>query len=183
MLMLLKRVLAVGLMLGCTSAWAANWSFDASSAALKFIVTGIGGAHGKFAAFSGTAKYDPSQLKDLKVNLNIDATSMDAGAKTLAYQGESVFFVDKYKSLNFVSTQIVPQGQYAAKMKGILTMRGVSKPIEWDLKVDQSQSNDKYVTFKAVTTIQRSQWNMNGYASMASDKVDLIIQGRLIAAS
>lgn len=179
MFKLAKLVAGMGVLLACTSTWAGNWGFDASNASLRFLVGGLGGANGKFTAFNGVVKYDPAQLKDLKVNLNIDATSMDAGAKTIAYRGESVFYIEKYKSLNFTSTQVVPLSKNTAKLKGILTLRGVSRPIEWDVKLDPSK-DEKSVVFKAVTSIQRSLWKVDGYSAVASDKVDLIIQGRLL---
>lgn len=179
MLKSVKWVMGLGLLLTYSVAWAANGSLDSGSSSIKFFLSGVGGTTGKFAKFSGAAEnYDPAQLQRLKVNIQIDGHSLDAGSKTGIYKSESIFHIEKYPQLSFVSTQVIPQGVNIAKMKGNLTMKGTTKPVEWVMRIDPNRSNQQYVYFKANTNIQRSQWKVDGYSALASDQVELIIQGR-----
>lgn len=181
MLKSFKWVMGLGLLLTYTAAWAANGSLDSSNSSIKFFLSGVGSTTGKFARFSGAAEnYDPTQLQHLKVNIQIDGHSLDAGSKTSIYKGESIFYIEKYPQLSFVSTQVIPQGSNIAKMKGNLTMKGTTKPVEWLMRIDPARSTQQYVYFKANTSIKRSQWKVDGYSALASDLVELTIQGRFV---
>lgn len=162
-------------------AWASRWNFDTANTSIRFAVAGVGGAIGHFSNFSGVALYHPGQLSRLRVNLQLDAQSLDAGIKTAMYKGNDALAVDKYPELSFVSTQVIPQGDYAAVVRGTLTMRGVSRPVEWQMNIDPEKTTDQTIYFKANTSIRRSLWNMNNYSTLASDIIDLSIKGRLLA--
>jgi polyisoprenoid-binding protein YceI len=92
---------------------------------------------GRFDAFTGTITVDRSDLKSAKISVDIDVASIDtANAKRDGDLKTPNFFdAEKFPKMTFESTEIVPKGADKATLKGNLTLRGVTKPVELDVDI------------------------------------------------
>jgi polyisoprenoid-binding protein YceI len=80
---------------------------------------------------TGTYTYDPKRPEATKVEVAIDASSIDFGLGNFDARVESPEFLDvkKYPKITFVSTQIKRTDMNHGTMTGNLTLHGVTKPI------------------------------------------------------
>lgn len=94
-------------------------------------------------------------------------------------KGEDFFDVAKYPTATFESTSVKPNGDNLAIVTGNLTMRGVTKPVILDVKLNKIGKNmmDKQtVGFTAHTTVKRSHFGMVKYLPGLGDEVTIEIE-------
>ena len=89
---------------------------------------------GKFTKFEGTVEYDPANVAASKVDVKIDASSIDtSNAKRDAHLQSADFFdVEKFPAITFTSKK-VEGAPGALKVTGDLTMHGVTKEVVLDV--------------------------------------------------
>lgn len=71
--------------------------------------------------------------------------------------------VEQYPEMTFKSTKITTLGNGRFSMDGVLTIRGVTKPVTLDGNVAGSVNDDKgrtHVGYAATATIDRTEWNV-----------------------
>lgn len=161
-------------------AQAADWKLDSANTKVGFLLQGLLPIKAEFAKFEGNAVYDPKNLKDFKMNFVADSDSLNAGLATYRLKDAENFAVEKFPKVEFKSTSVTVDNDHQGKLKGDLTMRGVTKPVTLDITVDLAQSNDKQVTFSSSSKVKRSDWGMSSNADLAADEVEMNIQGKLI---
>ena len=90
---------------------------------------------GRFNRFSGDFDYDETNPSNNRVNLKIDVASIDSNfaERDKHLRDERFFDVKKYPEATFVSTGWQDLGDGKATLKGIFTLRGVSKEISIDV--------------------------------------------------
>ena len=112
---------------------AGTYALDNSHSEVAFKVKHLGLATvtGYFRDYEATVTSPTGELKDLKVNATIQATSIDTGnGKRDDHLRSADFFeVETYPTLTFVSTGIRNVDGDAFEIVGDLTMHGVTKPI------------------------------------------------------
>lgn len=114
-------------------ALAAEYELDPSHTAAQFAVRHmmVSTVRGQFDKVTGTVSLDDKDLTKAKVNVSIDASSINTrDAKRDEHLRSADFFdVAKNPSITFASTR-VDKGQGGKFLvTGNLTMRGVSKPV------------------------------------------------------
>jgi polyisoprenoid-binding protein YceI len=97
---------------------------------------GISNIRGDFSGVTGTVTWDGKDVTKASVNATIDVNSVttrvaprDNHLKTADF-----FDVESHPTMTFVSTSITPAGDGKYKMTGNLTLRGVTKPVTFDLE-------------------------------------------------
>jgi polyisoprenoid-binding protein YceI len=114
------------------------WKIDASHSAAQFAVKHmmVTTVRGQFGSLNGTVKWDPAHPARSSVEATIDVSTIDTGnAKRDAHLKSADFFeVDKYPTIQFRSTSVQPAGSGKAKVIGDLTMRGVTRPVVFDVE-------------------------------------------------
>jgi len=116
------------------------------------------------------------------VNVTIHTADVSTGIPRFdKHLREHLFFdVDKYPTATFVSDNVKTTGSHTAKVHGILTIRGVSKPVTLDVvlnKIGVNPVTDKKTAgFSAHTTLNRSDFGINAYLPGISDAVKLEIE-------
>jgi polyisoprenoid-binding protein YceI len=93
--------------------------------------------------------------------------------------------VEQYPDMTFKSTKITPQGAGKFSMDGLLTIRGVTKPVTLDGDVVGSVKDDKghtHVGYAATTTIDRTQWGVGSTipAAIVGDSIQITIEAEAI---
>jgi polyisoprenoid-binding protein YceI len=84
---------------------------------------------GRFREFDGRIRLDRSKPEDSKVDVTIQAASIDTSAESRDKHLRSADFfdVEKYPTITFKSTKVVPKGKDLYEVTGDLTLHGVTK--------------------------------------------------------
>jgi polyisoprenoid-binding protein YceI len=145
---------------------------------------------GRFGKVEGKFVLDQKNLANSSVEATIDAASVstendrrDSHLKT-----EDFFWVEKFPSLTFKSTQVVPVDDTHFQVIGNLTIRGVTKQVTLDVEklgVDNLGQMGTRAGFEATTKINRKDfgivWNRaldNGGALLGDDvEISLVAEG------
>lgn len=142
---------------------------------------GFSNQAGKWYA-SGTLILDKDKPSNSKVNATIQVADIITGIPELDkhLKGKLFFDVTQFPTATFVSDSIDVTGADEAKVHGMLTLHGISKPVTLDVKLNQTGVNpitDKMTAgFSATTTIKRSDFGINTLLPALSDEVKLEIE-------
>ena len=119
---------------------------------------------GNFRDFGGTLTMDPKNLATGRGSFSAKTASIDtANAKRDGHLKSPDFFdVDKWPEIAFVITSVVPSGAEGAKVKGDFTMRGVTKPVEFDVKdvLFADMGDTGVMGFTGTTVVNREDYGM-----------------------
>jgi len=94
--------------------------------------------HFEFPNFQGRLVYDSQAPANSKVELKIEATSMACHdtwvspkdlQKIMDTALSDMLLVRQYPEMRFTSTKVTPQGGSHFQVDGVLTIRGIAKPI------------------------------------------------------
>ena len=182
---MIRAAFAAGLLLaGVGEAGAAPEVFqvepEASSAQFAVSHFGLFKQRGRFGGTQGTIVLDAEQRSG-SIELVIDATSIDTGwhARDAWLRGEDMFDVAHYPVVQFRSTKLVFDEARLTGIAGLLTLRGVTRPIV--LKVERMECGSEAGAREdcgagAVSTIRRSQFGMDYALGLVSDEVELSLQ-------
>ena len=135
------------------------WTIDASHTGIHFIARHLmfTKVRGAFKSFRGTLELDEADLTKSKIDVTIDATSVDTGEeKRDAHLRSADFFdTDRYSSLTFQSKKIAKKGDDYL-VTGDLTIHGVTKEVVLDAQLEgkgkDPWGNEK-IAFAAKTTV------------------------------
>lgn len=139
----------------------------------------------RFTAFDIQLNFDPADVTKSKVTASIDPKSIEtdflktrpAESKTdfnaeLA-TGDRWFNINKFPTITFASTAVTKTGANTGKMTGNLTFLGVTKPVTLDVTYNGFKSypapRKAKVGFRAVGTINKTQWGMPAGGPIADD--------------
>ena len=134
----------------------------------------------RFDKTSGKIVLD-RQAKTGSVEVTIDTTSVNTGNSIFNehIQGEDFLDTAKYPTANFTSNKLKFEGENLIAVDGILTLKGISKPVSLTvtsfqcmphpmLKKDACGAN-------ATTVVKRTDFNMGKYAPNVGDDVTITI--------
>jgi polyisoprenoid-binding protein YceI len=183
--------LAALTLVGSAPARSANYAIDTSHSEIQFKVKhlGISTVTGQFSEFEGELSFDPEAVAAGRVEVTIDASSIDtANEKRDEHLRSADFFdVAEYSDLRFTSTGVkkVDDGM---EVSGDLTIRGVTRPVVLEAEFT-GQAVDPWgnsrVGFEASTTVNRKDfgltWNKvletGGLLVSEEVKIILVVQG------
>lgn len=150
---------------------------------VTFKVSHIGFAWipGAFTDFSGDLVYDPEKPADSKVTFTVQVPSLSTFHAERDKHLKSGDFLDagKYSTATFVSTAYEPTGKNTAKLRGNLTLHGVTRPVEFDV-TELAARKDPWGNFRraweAETELKLADFNIanfDGAVESAQVKVAL----------
>jgi polyisoprenoid-binding protein YceI len=172
-----------------------DWSFDPTHSNIGFAVRHlmISKVRGSFGKWSGTFAYDEADPTQSRIDVRIDAASIDTkDAQRDAHLRSPDFFdVEKHPELRFVSTLVRRDGDDYV-VAGDLTLHGVTRPVE--LKVESlGRGKDPWgnerAGFAAKTTINRKDfglhWNqaLETGGVLVGEKVEIVLDVQAIRAA
>jgi polyisoprenoid-binding protein YceI len=180
-----RTILALIFVSQTFNAWAAEESFtiDQSNTFPSFEVGHLGFStqSGRFNRTSGMVVMD-EEKKSGKVDITIDANSIDTGIKQLDQVLREFDFLNvaHYPTLSFHSSKFRFSGDKLVAVDGTLTMLGVSRPISLTVthyKCGIDVASSKYVCdVDAEASFKRSDHGMTTFIPMVSDEVKLKIK-------
>ena len=163
------KPLVAALALVAPAAFAANtYDIDPSHSSAQFSVRHmmVTNVRGEFTKMSGTLTLDEKNLKNSKVEAVIDAKTINTReAKRDEHLRSPDFFdVEKHPQITFTSTEFKKAGKEKYKVKGNLTMRGVTKPVVLDVEMPSAEAKDPWGNVKrgatATTTVNRKDFGL-----------------------
>jgi len=117
----------------------------------------------RFNTFDASFTYDKARPEAASVTASVDTASLDAGADYSSKFAEEFLAASKFPKITFVSREVRRTEPNRGTMTGDLTLRGVTKPVTWDVTF---VGTGKWVLppfntiagFTATTTIKRSDF-------------------------
>jgi polyisoprenoid-binding protein YceI len=142
---------------------------------------GFSNQAGKWYA-SGTLTLDKAKPQNSKINATIQVANMVTGIDQLNEHLKSELFFDvaKFPIATFVSDKVTLTGKNTAKVHGILTVRGVAKPVTLDVVLNKAGpnpiTNKQAAGFSATAKLKRSDFGMTTLLPALGDEVNLNIE-------
>jgi polyisoprenoid-binding protein YceI len=170
---------------------AGKWTVDKTHSNVKFSVTHlvVSEVDGYFKMFDGSMENSKPDLSDAKIQFTVDVASIntDNEKRDNHLKSDDFFNAEKFPSMKFESTSMKPAGENKFKLAGNLTIRDVTKPVEFDVTYGGSVAamGTTKIGFKAKTTINRFdyglKWNKTteGGGLIVSKDVDITVNVEL----
>jgi polyisoprenoid-binding protein YceI len=141
---------------------------------------------GAFNDISGHGYFDAAQPAQSKVELSIQAASIDTrNADRDAHLRSNDFFaMEQYPTITFTSTGVEVVGSETFELTGDLTIKGVTKPVTLDVEYLGTETDPWGGTragFEGTTQISRKAWGvdfnipMDGGRLLVGDKIDITV--------
>lgn len=169
-----------------------KWNLDDKHTTITFSVKhlGIVNVRGSFPQAKGNFETtDAGEF--LNASLEIDVVSIHTGEKDRdTHLLSSDFFqADKFKTMNFQSTNVKKISATTYQVEGNFTMLGITKPISFSLQstpIITDPYGAKRIGFSLETKINRYDWGMQWNQSMdnmgfvVGKEVSIAIDGEII---
>ncbi|MFT4090956.1 MAG: YceI family protein [Asticcacaulis sp.] len=167
-----------------TAAFAAPVTYKLDSGHTEVLFSwshfGFSNPTAKFQSAEGTLVLDQENPAASSVEVKFDINSINSGVGAFDDHLKSADFFDaaQFPTATFKSTKVELTGADTAKVTGDLTIKGVTKPIVLDVKLNKIGENFKGETiagFSAKGELKRSEFNAGAYAPAVSDEIKLKI--------
>ena len=151
---------------------------DKGHSALVFKIKhlGVSYTHGRFNDFNGHFVVDDANLKNAKIEIEIDASSIDTNDKKRDdhLRSEDFFHVEKFHSITFESTSIAMPEKGVYRVTGNFTLHGVTKEVTFRMK-KIGEGDDPWgghrIGYEGQLVIKRSEYGMTTMLKGVGDEV------------
>ncbi|HEY8682944.1 MAG TPA: YceI family protein [Rhodanobacter sp.] len=129
----------------------------------------------------GTLVFDEQNPAKSSVDISLPMADLDTHVPALdKHLKEADFFdADKYPTITFKSTTVLPLGANKFKVTGNLTVHGVTKPVVLDATLNKvgphPMSKAQSIGFDATATLNRSDFGVAAYVPNVSDQITIRI--------
>jgi polyisoprenoid-binding protein YceI len=162
---------------------AGRYVLEKSHAKLLWSVDHMGFSdyYGRFDAFDATLTLDPKAPAKSVLTVTIDMASVDSDITALddTLKGPQWLDAAKFPTATFRSTGVTPAGAGRARVAGLLTLHGVTKPVTLDVRLHGAGMNPlakaETIGFDATATIRRSEFGVATFLPAIADAVKLTI--------
>ncbi len=163
---------------------AGDYMLDKAHASVIWRVAHLGLSQytARFDKMDGKMNFTPATASVSRVEFTIDATSINTGLAPFnkKLQGAEFFDAEKNADIKFKSTKIELVSGNKYKMSGDMTLRGITKPMSWDVTFNGGLYNGYVqahaVGFSAKGVVKRSDWGMKEYIGIVGDNVEVLIE-------
>ena len=139
---------------------------------------GLTDYYGRFDKVSGSLVFDSHEPEKSSVSVAINTASVNLKAPELIGEvtAKEVFDSADFPQATFKSTSVVRTGPVSGKVTGDLTIKGITKPVSFDVTFRGAANNQ--IAFHAEAVIKCSDDDVTSmrWASFVSDDVHLIIE-------
>ena len=146
---------------------------------------------GRFNEFDGTIEFDEANPANSRVDVAIQAGSIDTGEadRDTHLRSADFFDVEKYPTLTFTSTSVTARGENTYDVAGDLTIHGVTRQVTLPasfLGAAQDPWGNTKLVFEADLTLNRKDFGLTWNAALETGgflvgdevKVSLEIQAK-----
>ena len=148
-------------------ATASTWEIDPNHTESSFVVKHlmVSNVRGQFGKTTGTVQQDDKDVTKSKVEITIDAKTIDTRVeqRDKHLKSPDFFDVEKFPTVTFKSTKITKLEGNNVKMEGDLTMHGVTKPVVINVQQtpDTLAGGMTIRGFTATTKVNRKDFGLN----------------------
>jgi polyisoprenoid-binding protein YceI len=163
-----------------------EWEFDVGHSTFEFSVRHmrVSIVKGAFNKITGGIHYDPENWTSSRVWAEIDVSSIDThdAGRDEHLRGERFFDIEHYPTASFESDTIRITDDGRLAVAGVLTVKGESRPVTFDVEfqgVQEQPDGRLRAAFHAFATINRSDYGfplgaeLPGGGFVHSDEVQL----------
>ncbi|MDQ6758851.1 MAG: YceI family protein [Acidobacteriota bacterium] len=156
-----------------------SYKIDPAHSSAQFVVRHmmITNVRGGFSSVQGTVVYDPENVSDSSIEAIIDATTistLDAQRDT-HLKSADFLDVDKFRTITFQSTKVVPTGDGELSVTGDLTIHGVTKEVVLKVEGPTAEGKDPWGNSRmgasGTTKIKRSDFGLTFNAALETGGV------------
>lgn len=117
----------------------------------------VEGVKGSIEGLSAQIIFNPNDLGASSISGSVDVSTIETGikARNSHLQAKGFFHANEHPELLFQSTAIRTIGSNGYEMDGMLTMKGISKPVTWAFRFENN-------VFQGVTTLYTSDFEVYG---------------------
>jgi polyisoprenoid-binding protein YceI len=150
------------------------WTIDPVHSHAEFKVKHmmITNVKGRFTDIKGTLEFDQADVTKSKITATIAAASIDTHNADRDTHLKSADFLDveKFPTLSFTSTRITKAGAGELKVEGDLTIRGVSRPVVFEVEGPSEPGKDPWgnmrIGWSATAKINRKDFGLTWNAAL-----------------
>jgi polyisoprenoid-binding protein YceI len=149
----------------------AKWIIDTAHSEVGFRVKHlvISTVSGKFTSFSGEIISDKEDFTDAKISFTADVDSIDTGNEQRDghLKSDDFFSASQFPAITFTSTGMEHKGGSDYIVKGNLTIRDVTKPIEFKAELGGLQkdfSGQTVAGFELTGKLSRKEFGLKWHA-------------------
>jgi len=175
-------------------AYAVTWEMDPAHSSFQFKVRHltVSNVGGNFSKSRGVVMIDDKEITQLKVEVTIDAASVNTGhaQRDEHLRGPDFFDVAKHPTVTFVSKKVIKADAGRLKVTGDLTLHGMTREITVDVEGPTAEVKDPSGNFRrgatATTKINRKDfgltWNkvMDSGGLVVGDEVSIYLEVELV---
>ena len=166
---------------------AGTWTVDAAHSEVGFVARHlmVTKVRGQFKEFEGTVKVG-DDIRDSQVTAVAQLASIDTGSadRDAHLRSADFFDVENNPTMSFTSTEVTEDA-----LKGDLTIKGVTKPVEFELDFGGLATDpwgNQKAGFEATAEINRKDWGLEwnvaleGGGVLVSEKIKIHIDVQLL---
>jgi polyisoprenoid-binding protein YceI len=169
---------------GAARAEEVKYTFDPNHTNITFHANhfGFSNPSGRFGISKGNVYIDEANPQASSVSVTVDVNSLVTGIDRFNDHIKSADFLDAehFPTATFKSDSVEVTGKDTAKVHGIFTLHGVSKPVELDVKLNKIGESPittkKTAGFTASVTLKRSDFGVSKYVPGVSDEIRIDIE-------
>ena len=159
-----------------------SYKIDTAHSSIKFSIRHfVAKTTGNFAEFSGMMKIDRHDLTNSSVEATVKIPSVDTDSdkRDAHLQEDDYFDAGKHPAMTFKSTKWAKaEGENKFKVTGDLTIRGITKEVVLDAELlgfGEGMRGAYLSGWEATTTLDRTEWGINGGRPAVGSDVDVMI--------
>lgn len=169
-----------------------TYEFDPEHSSISFSYqhnNGIAESYGLVREIQGSIVLDTENLSNSSVEASFPLSNLMTVAPALDEHLRSDDFFsspDGSSMISFTSTEVIPDGDHEADVKGDLTINGITRPVtleaEFNSYGEGVPTGRMTVGFDGETTIKRTDFDLGMFAPVVADEVEVKISVEAMAA-
>lgn len=155
-----------------------TYAIDPSHSRIGFVARHamVTKVRGSFNEFSGAGYFDADNPANSRLELRIDAKSIDTrNADRDAHLRSNDFFdMDTYPEITFTSTAVHPRSDDTFEVTGDLTIKNVTRPVTVEFEFTGSALDpygNQRIGFEGHTAVNRKDWGVSWNAALEAGGV------------
>ena len=154
-----RRFLILVLLAGAAYPQTSTWRIDTLHSSAHFAVRHmmVSMVRGQFGGLKGQVSLNEQEIEKSTVEATVDAATLNSGEpkRDKDLKGPDFFDVEKFPALLFRSTRVERAGSERLRVTGDLTLRGVTRPVTFDVDGPTAPVSDKKVLRRGLSATAR----------------------------
>ncbi|SMC94848.1 YceI family protein [Novosphingobium sp. B1] len=148
---------------------------------------GIASKTARFPTISGGIELDPAHLANMKLDVTLDATALEAGDPVTLkrLKGPDFFDVERHPQVRFVGRSMTMTGPVTAVVSGDLTAKGVTRPTTLTVSFTAppaKATGREVIRLSGRARIDRTEFGMTAYRLIVAKSVTISIDTQMVPA-